>query len=249
MDGSGLCRQRGGAWRQLATRPGHAGRALSSPLCAINSTDWLEVVHGEQSLWLDKRRQCWCSAQERSRRSTRLPDLDWCGLGTRLCRDLDIDVSTLQARGLLGVTEPDRLWALQRDHFGRVLWLAPPVWSAWRCMHAAASAEGVVLSVVSGWRSIHHQARILAGKRLRGVPLTQILQVNAAPGYSEHHAGTALDLTTPGGAVLETAFEQTTAFAWLVRHAPRHGFHLSLPRDNPWGYVYEPWHWNWKPAA
>ena len=35
----------------------------------------------------------------------------------------------------------------------------------------------------------------------------------------------------------------TPAFAWLAANAGAHGFHMSYPRDNPHGIVYEPWHW------
>ena len=29
----------------------------------------------------------------------------------------------------------------------------------------------------------------------------------------------------------------------LIPAAAGHGFHLSFPDGNPWGYQYEPWHW------
>ena len=34
--------------------------------------------------------------------------------------------------------------------------------------------------------------------------------------------------------------------AWLRTNAPRFGFHLSYPRNNPHGIGYEPWHWCWR---
>jgi len=76
----------------------------------------------------------------------------------------------------------------------------------------------------------------------------EILTVNAAPGYSEHHSGYALDIGTPGEPPAEESFESTAAFAWLGEHAGRFGFQLSYPRDNPHGIVYEPWHWCWHDA-
>ena len=69
--------------------------------------------------------------------------------------------------------------------------------------------------------------------------------MSAAPGYSEHHSGRAVDLTTPGSPVLEEAFEESDAFAWLRRRAPEFGFRMSYPRDNPHRVAYEPWHWAW----
>ena len=67
--------------------------------------------------------------------------------------------------------------------------------------------------------------------------------VNAAPGFSEHHSGLALDIGTQDEPPAEESFERTAAFAWLRDHAGEHGFVMSYPRDNPHGIVYEPWHW------
>ena len=77
----------------------------------------------------------------------------------------------------------------------------------------------------------------------RGQTVEQILTVNAAPGYSEHHSGNALDIGTPGEAPAEASFETTAAFEWLATHAGKFHFHMSYPRDNIHGIVYEPWHW------
>ena len=73
--------------------------------------------------------------------------------------------------------------------------------------------------------------------------------MNAAPGYSEHHTGRAVDLTTPGTPPLLEAFERTAAFAWLERHAARFGFVMTYPRNNPLGVIYEPWHWTFHEAT
>lgn len=126
---------------------------------------------------------------------------------------------------------------------GRELRLMPAVASAWKDMVAAAAAEGVTLLLISGFRSVDYQAGILERKLANGVPLVEILRVNAAPGFSEHHTGRAVDIGTPGSKPLEETFEATEAFQWLAREAGRFGFHLSYPRNNPLGIIYEPWHW------
>jgi hypothetical protein len=141
------------------------------------------------------------------------------------------------------VREPHRLDWAGRDAFDRDAWLAPCALRAWRRMHAAAARDGECLQIVSAFRSQAYQARLFAGKRARGLALSDILMVNAAPGYSEHHSGRALDLSAPGFRAAETEFEQSSAYAWLCAHASRYGFRLSYPRDNPHGIVYEPWHW------
>jgi D-alanyl-D-alanine carboxypeptidase len=103
--------------------------------------------------------------------------------------------------------------------------------------------------VVSAYRSVAYQEGIVRGKLDRGHALEDILRVSAAPGYSEHHSGRALDLTTPGFTALEEEFECSRAFAWLTENAGAFGFRLSFPRDNDHGIAYEPWHWAWQESG
>jgi len=115
-------------------------------------------------------------------------------------------------------------------------------------MQVDALRDGVLLEAISGYRSHDYQLGIFERKLARGLSLEQILAVNAAPGYSEHHGGLALDIGTPGEPPAEESFEATPAFAWLHRRAGEFGFRLSYPRGNRHGIVYEPWHWCWHPT-
>jgi D-alanyl-D-alanine carboxypeptidase len=126
---------------------------------------------------------------------------------------------------------------------GRELKLAPATAHAWQALTTAAAAENITLLLISGFRSVAYQRSILDRKLAEGQTLEQILQVNAAPGFSEHHTGRAVDIGTPGCPPLTEAFEATLAFAWLARRAADFGFRLSFPRGNPHGVIYEPWHW------
>ena len=126
---------------------------------------------------------------------------------------------------------------------GRMQRLTPVTASRWTDMQAAAAGDGVILIIVSGFRSIDYQARLIRKKINAGQSITDILQVNAAPGHSEHHTGLAVDIATPGSRPLTEEFEDSEAFRWLGVNASRFGFSMSYPRDNPWGIVYEPWHW------
>ena len=148
--------------------------------------------------------------------------------------------------GLALVAEPVALALAGFDRYRRPLWLLPDAARAWQRMREAAARDGVTLEAISGYRSHDYQLGIFARKRARGLEVDAILQVNAAPGYSEHHSGRALDISSPGEPPAEESFESTAAFAWLLEHAGSYGFHLSYPRDNPHGIVYEPWHWCWK---
>lgn len=124
--------------------------------------------------------------------------------------------------------------------------LTAPAAAAWTQLHQAALANSILLEPLSGFRSVNRQAEIIRGKLAAGQPLAAILASVAAPGYSEHHTGCALDLSTPGEPELAEGFAQTPAYAWLREHAAKHGFHQSYPRDNPHGIVFEPWHWCWR---
>ena len=131
---------------------------------------------------------------------------------------------------------------------GRMQQLTPETAVAWQAMVHAAATDGVRLLIVSGFRSVDYQARLIRKKINAGQSITEILTVNAAPGYSEHHSGCAVDIATPGSRPLTEDFENTDAFAWLAENAAQHGFSLSYPRNNPGGFTYEPWHWARQPG-
>ena len=163
---------------------------------------------------------------------------------------LGLDADPYAGRtGLSLVAEPDWLAFAGFDRWQRPLWLRADAARAWARMQAAAQADGVVLEAISGYRSHDYQLGIFERKRSRGLEVEEILQVNAAPGFSEHHSGLALDIGTPGEPPAVESFEATAAFAWLDQHAGDHGFTMSYPRDNPHGIVHEPWHWRFDKVA
>lgn len=129
------------------------------------------------------------------------------------------------------------------DIFNRPQRLTPETVKHWREMQAAATKEGITLSLVSAFRSVDYQRGLIARKLAAGQSIEHILTVNAAPGYSEHHTGRALDITTVDCEPLSETFADTPAFTWLNINARHYGFTLSYPRGNPYGLAYEPWHW------
>jgi zinc D-Ala-D-Ala carboxypeptidase len=141
------------------------------------------------------------------------------------------------------------LRSVGRDSSDREALLALAAADAWLAMHQAAEHEGLILVLVSAFRSIARQRELLESKLASGLPWDEILSVAAYPGFSEHHTGRALDLGAPDNSDLTEDFETTPHFAWLSRNAPRFGFVLSYPRGNPFGIAYEPWHWCFSPPA
>ncbi len=126
---------------------------------------------------------------------------------------------------------------------GRMQRLTPETAASWQQMLTSARDDGIMLLIVSGYRSFEYQASLIRKKLNAGQSLSDILQVNAAPGFSEHHTGRAVDVASPGSRPLTEEFESSEAFAWLRVNAAQYGFSMSYPRDNPEGFIYEPWHW------
>jgi len=129
------------------------------------------------------------------------------------------------------------------DIFDREQRMTPRTFKCWQAMQSAALDNGIELLLVSAFRSLDYQCELFRKKLSNGQLLDDILRVNAAPGFSEHHTGCALDLTTINVEPLTEEFEHTDAFSWLQEHGSEYNFHLSFPRGNPFGIIYEPWHW------
>ena len=126
--------------------------------------------------------------------------------------------------------------------------LADEAADAYNRMQDAASADGVRLVPVSGFRSKADQQYLFFNvKGERGQTAEQRAKVSAPPGHSEHHTGYAVDIgdARDRSTDLSEYFETTEAFAWLEQNAPYYSFELSFPRGNKQGVNYEPWHWRY----
>lgn len=164
----------------------------------------------------------------------------------RILRELGISIDFDQRKPFREATE---LVSVGTDIYGRDQRLTPGAAAAWQRMKAAAEQEGVTLQMVSAFRSVEYQRKIVERKLAAGQTLEQILRVSAAPGFSEHHTGRAMDITAPECKPLTEEFERTAGFAWLTRRAKDFGFTMTYPRNNRFGVIYEPWHWTFQEAA
>ncbi|RTL27896.1 MAG: D-alanyl-D-alanine carboxypeptidase family protein, partial [Rhodocyclaceae bacterium] len=140
---------------------------------------------------------------------TQLPDL---------LHQLGIPASEIARRGLPVFVEAQDLVVVE-TLAARGFLLQPRAAQAWWEMQSAAAADGVVLELVSAFRSIERQAELIRRKLDNGLALADILSVLAIPGTSEHHTGCAIDVTTPGCPPADASFEDTAAFVWLNAHA------------------------------
>ena len=96
--------------------------------------------------------------------------------------------------------------------------------NAYWLMQEAAEADGVYLSISSGFRTYSEQEYFY--NCYINCNCNQC-NLAARPGYSNHQSGHALDLNT----------SQAGVYDWLEQNASRFGFSRTVPS--------EPWHWEW----
>ena len=124
---------------------------------------------------------------------------------------LGISSELITARGLRECEEAATLEVAEVGADGRDHLLVPEAAEAWRSLKAAALADGIDLFIVSAFRSVDRQAEIVRRKLESGAAVESILAVCAPPGFSEHHTGRAVDLSTFGSRALEVEFDQTAS--------------------------------------
>ncbi|MBB5191964.1 D-alanyl-D-alanine carboxypeptidase [Silvimonas terrae] len=164
-----------------------------------------------------------------------------------LWSSLGIQPGWITARGLPLFADADELVAVQGFYPERTFRLTPAAAQAWTGLHAAATADGIDLVLISAWRGIERQVELIRSRLAQGEDIQRILQRLAPPGCSEHHTGRAVDVATPQTTTLDASFADTAAYAWLQQSAARFGFTQSFPQDNVYGYTWEPWHWCYQP--
>ena len=105
-------------------------------------------------------------------------------------------------------------------------------------MFQAAKADGISLTVVSGYRSYERQNTLYNNYVARdGAEAADTYSARA--GHSEHQTGLAFDLNS-----LEESFGETKEGIWLREHCWEYGFIIRYPKgkEDITGYMYEPWH-------
>ena len=105
-------------------------------------------------------------------------------------------------------------------------------------MFQAAKADGISLTIVSGYRSYERQNTLYNNYVAKdGVEAADTYSARA--GHSEHQTGLAFDLNS-----LEESFGETKEGIWLREHCWEYGFIIRYPKgkEDITGYMYEPWH-------
>jgi len=124
------------------------------------------------------------------------------------------------------------------------------IYAAFRKLNQAMKKDiSKTLLIESGYRSSAYQLIIfLYYLKFHKWNLYKTAKRVALPGYSEHGypKAQALDFITTDGIPSDEKpleFTRTKEYEWLLKNAKDFNFHLSYPRDNKWGVMFEPWHW------
>ena len=133
--------------------------------------------------------------------------------------------------------------------FSPGIYVHKDIYENFKEMQFRAAQRGISLQLLSGYRSIELQRDIFyENKSLRNQTAVERSRDSAPPGYSEHSTGYAIDVGDGNypDTHFEVEFEQTPAFKWMKRFAPKYHFVLSFPPNNKQGVTYEPWHWRFE---
>ena len=108
----------------------------------------------------------------------------------------------------------------------------------YQAMYEDALTKGIKLVIYSAYRSYEKQESLW-----NSTPSFNNMYL-AVPGYSEHHSGLALDIST-----LEDGLNKTNnkAYEYLRNNAHKFGFILRYPKNKEsiTGYNFEPWHFRY----
>jgi zinc D-Ala-D-Ala carboxypeptidase len=118
-----------------------------------------------------------------------------------------------------------------------------------RDMINAAKAEGIDISIISGYRSYNTQVNTYNNwLKKHNNNYDYVDTFSARPGHSEHQLGTTIDFSTNEiNDRIGDSFANTKASNWLENNAYKYGFVMSYPKgyENITGYKYESWHYRY----
>lgn len=125
----------------------------------------------------------------------------------------------------------------------------------YRSMAAAAQADGITLTLVTGYqdadtRTAAYEAQkqtYLARHKSEEEASARAAAILPEADANEHGTGYAADILSTDYTAQDTGFADTRAYQWLTAYAAEYGFILRYPKDRQaiTGVVFEPWHWRY----
>lgn len=111
-------------------------------------------------------------------------------------------------------------------------------------LFAAAHADNVILTAVSGYRDYATQEEVHTDE-INANGEKEANEISAEAGKSEHQTGLVVDVSTAGlDYDLTTELGSTAEGKWIAAHAAEYGFIIRYPegKESTTGFSYEPWH-------
>ena len=145
--------------------------------------------------------------------------------------------------------------------------LQKEVFEAFTKMKKEALKEGILLQIVSAYRSINRQEEIWNRKfttyisegNLPQQAIKKIIEYSTIPGTSRHHWGTDIDIIdsiqkAPKKLLIDENYSRGGSYSnlkiWMDNNAEKFGFYLVYD-DDPLrkGFKFEPWHYSFMPIS
>lgn len=109
---------------------------------------------------------------------------------------------------------------------------------AFKVMREAANADGVDLVITSGFRTMEQQTKLFEARK--DPKASASLGTAAAPGFSRHQNGKAIDVRTGISKPGFIAGKSSPVWEWIKTNAPLYGFEILRVLDEPWHLEFEP---------
>ena len=151
--------------------------------------------------------------------------------------------------------------------YSNLIPLAIEAGKAFEKMQNQAKKEGIILEIVSGYRSYARQKSIWNRKFKSNEALGlspknniyKIIEYSTLPGTSRHHWGTDLDIvdgskSKEGDVLIAEKFHGKGPYVklrkWMEQYSESYGFYLPYTQtSNRKGFYYEPWHYSYAPLS
>ena len=172
---------------------------------------------------------------------------------------VQVEVSKSILLGKFVPSETKGFVAVPSEYCSKPMHIQEEVLNAYLKMRAAALAEGVNLTIISGTRTFYDQKAIWERKWETNsaemkdslANANKILLFSSMPGTSRHHWGTDIDLNSLEDIYFQSG-EGLKIYNWLKTHAGEYGFcqtYSDKVETNRTGYSMEKWHWSYMPLS